>query len=1065
MDLAFASSPTDMKRLFEQILLMIRDSAVTVQKTARETVIAISALITNFEELLLKLTPGQRKLYEEEIAGKNVKTTHEMKLLRSSLRNFTESPAPHAALMEPMERPTGGYAFQSSSISSIAQTLATTKAPQVLSQSNTAPNGLEFGFIPSDLMSQLRDSTNWRSRASAIQELEGVISTTESFDPVLPYMAAFFRLLKELLDDTNFKIIQSTLSIIGNLVLIPNIAKRANIAQLIPSCLLKLGDNKIAIRQSAFRVFKIFLKELPARVLFPHFQEGLESLNWHIREEVVQLLITAMLTDIPNFEYEYMEIVPWVCKLLKDTKPKVKFSAVETMAVLAHLKGAEMVIDAAKSHVDEEQIEMLRSRFLQSHLPILHDDFVEFPKMMPASAPTYIPVLASTSPPSEDAVSDAQYSSAIETPFKEVRHRELNSTNSTEDASVSPQGMFPKLGEAKRLTASSMDFHPRRNPTRVTRRLFAFRQGSIGQRELPPPYSLRPPMIPINMTTKSGGSSKKVSYGYQVRTSSQTRKNMTRYRTYQSFQEAQDSPEVESTPVEAPTPIRKTSEVTSNTDPSPYLKTEELPPVRNPDSEFQLCLENSKAQDWSSNFDTLNMIRRLLRHHPGVFLAQSSLHTITLNVIRMADSLRSSLAKNALLTLSEMSQSLKRALDMEMDVLSALLLRKCADTNVFISEEAAKALISLCSNCTGNRVVASMLGQSAFAKSAAMKAKVAQGFQLVFDRSAGALHKIKDLERTITVLAGWLSEAGQEVRANARAALQALKSAYNSEGEFERMIERTLPESASKKVKDSLDHEVLTSPKAADDFISPRKPPISGRRPAVKSYGDANEPADFADLPRLVADMSQSEWKRRYEAVDGALALISKHTDALKSSTRLVTVVDLLNKAISDSNLSVTLHALSGLAKNMPLLKGTLEPHSPLLIHALAVGIGSANSAIRDAARHSLYILLSNTDFGYSVPALTAALQTSTPKAKPTLMSLLCGMWYLDFLPSIHSKKPSLIHKQVLPLTFKLLDDAKLEVRTECHKLVHALYAVLGSVLVECTPASKLQKVMDLLNE
>jgi len=31
--------------------------------------------------------------------------------------------------------------------------------------------------------------------------------------------------------------------------------------------------------------------------------------------------------------------------------------------------------------------------------------------------------------------------------------------------------------------------------------------------------------------------------------------------------------------------------------------------------------------------------------------------------------------------------------------------------------------------------------------------------------------------------------------------------------------------------------------------------------------------------------------------------------------------------------------------------------------------------------------------------------------------------------------------------------------------LVHALYAVIGSVLVECTPASKVQKVMDMLNE
>lgn len=1058
MDLAFASSPSDMKRLFEQILMMLRDSAVTVQRAARETVLALSGLITNFEELLRRLTPGQQKLYQEEIAGKNVKTTQEMKLLRSSLRNFTESPAPHSALMEPLERPTGGYAFQSSSISSIAQTLAATKAPQVLSQSNLAPNGLEFGFIPSDLMVQLRDAENWRSRAAAIQELEGLISTTESFDPVMPYMAAFFRLLKELLEDTNFKVMQSTLSIIGALVTVPNITKRANIAQLIPSCIDKLGDNKIAIRQAAFRVFKIFIREIPARVLFPHFQEGLESPNWHIREEVVQLLITAMLSAVPNWDYDFLQVIPWVCRLLRDPKPKVKFAAVETLAVLAHLRGSEAVLEATRELIDDDQNEALRSRFLQTHLPILQEEFVEFPKLMPASAPTYVPVPVSVSSPQPEEVSDMRYSSATETPFKQAEVRELNSTNSTEDASISPQADFAKLNGQKRLAASSLDFHSRRNPVRVTRRFFAFRQGSLGPRDMPPPSSLRPPTIPINMTTKAGGSSKKVSYGYQVRTSSLVRKNMTRYRTYQSFEEAQDSP----SQLAEDTAAKPLPEALK-TDQSLYLKSEELPPVAQPEAEFQSCLESSKAQDWASNFDTLNMIRRLLKHHPGVFLAQTSLHAIVLNVIRMADSLRSSLAKNSLIVISEMSQALKRALDMEIDVLSALLLRKCADTNVFISQEAAKAMVSVCSNCTGSRVAAAMLGQASFAKSAPMKAKIAHGFQLVFDRSGGFLHKVKDLDRVITLLAGYLSDAGQEVRANSRAALQALKGAYGLEGEFDRMVERTLSESMARKVKEVMAQESIPSP--TEVLVSPKRPPLSSRRVPPKAYNDPPEPSDFSDLPRLVADISHSEWKRRYEAVDSAFALVFKHTDSLKRSAKLVTVVDLLNKALADSNLSVTLHALSGMAKAIPQLAGSLEPHSPLLIHTLVQGVGSANSAIRDAARHSLYILLSNCDFGYSVPPFTSALHSSTPKAKPTLISLLCGTPYSDFLPNIHSTKPSLIHKQVIPLTFKLLDDPKQEVRSECHKLVHALYAVIGSVLVECTPASKLQKVMDLLNE
>lgn len=175
MDLSFTSNTADMKRLFEQVLMMIKDSAITVQRAAREAAINLSGLILNFESVLGKLTPGQQKLYEEEIVGKNLRTSQEMSLLRSSLRSASNSPAPHLSLLEPLEKPSGSYAFRSSSISSIAQTLATTNVPQVKIQSNTAANGLEYGFIPKDVMSQLMDSTNWRSRATAVQEIEGII--------------------------------------------------------------------------------------------------------------------------------------------------------------------------------------------------------------------------------------------------------------------------------------------------------------------------------------------------------------------------------------------------------------------------------------------------------------------------------------------------------------------------------------------------------------------------------------------------------------------------------------------------------------------------------------------------------------------------------------------------------------------------------------------------------------------------------------------------------------------------------------------------------------------------
>lgn len=42
---------------------------------------------------------------------------------------------------------------------------------------------------------------------------------------------------------------------------------------------------------------------------------------------------------------------------------------------------------------------------------------------------------------------------------------------------------------------------------------------------------------------------------------------------------------------------------------------------------------------------------------------------------------------------------LKRCMEPDIDNILKILLKKSSDTNIFISEEAEKALISMCSNC------------------------------------------------------------------------------------------------------------------------------------------------------------------------------------------------------------------------------------------------------------------------------------------------------------------------------------------------------------------------------
>ncbi len=75
----------------------------------------------------------------------------------------------------------------------------------------------------------------------------------------------------------------------------------------------------------------------------------------------------------------------------------------------------------------------------------------------------------------------------------------------------------------------------------------------------------------------------------------------------------------------------------------------------------------------------------------------------------MADSLRSSLSKCAMMTISDMFIYLKRCMEPDLESLIKVLMKKGADTNVFIAEEGERALIAMCNNCQNSKVLSSLL--------------------------------------------------------------------------------------------------------------------------------------------------------------------------------------------------------------------------------------------------------------------------------------------------------------------------------------------------------------------
>ena len=135
----------------------------------------------------------------------------------------------------------------------------------------------------------------------------------------------------------------------------------------------------------------------------------------------------------------------------------------------------------------------------------------------------------------------------------------------------------------------------------------------------------------------------------------------------------------------------------------------------------------------------------------------AQLHTTVQSVLKLGDSLRSSLCKIALMTINDMFAYLKRCMEPDLDHITKLLLKKAADTNIFISEEADKALAQMCTNCQESKVLSCLLMQNT--KSNSMRLKVCICLETLVKALGNNILFFKDNDKLICQLAVFLTDA------------------------------------------------------------------------------------------------------------------------------------------------------------------------------------------------------------------------------------------------------------------------------------------------------------------
>jgi len=203
-----------------------------------------------------------------------------------------------------------------------------------------------------------------------------------------------------------------------------------------------------------------------------------------------------------------------------------------------------------------------------------------------------------------------------------------------------------------------------------------------------------------------------------------------------------------------------------------YLRVDELEPFEvQPKVSDVIKRLGGTTEQWAVQFDALSEVRRLARFAPSALTVAGSLNTVVERTAGLAMSLRSAVAKNALRCLGELFIAFGPKLDVDLPLALGACIRRAADTNRFISEEADQALAGICDVATEERLFNS-LAEHAKHKAASQRAKAVWGIAMLAQRLGGnGGHTFSHLANLV---ANHVSDASPDVRLCARAAAAAL---------------------------------------------------------------------------------------------------------------------------------------------------------------------------------------------------------------------------------------------------------------------------------------------------
>ncbi|XP_069682926.1 uncharacterized protein [Periplaneta americana] len=168
------------------------------------------------------------------------------------------------------------------------------------------------------------------------------------------------------------------------------------------------------------------------------------------------------------------------------------------------------------------------------------------------------------------------------------------------------------------------------------------------------------------------------------------------------------------------TQLRDTGRTQSNSS----LFPDTLRPVEKPKDAMQQCFANLDNSEWEVTMQGLQLLVRLMRHHPET--VHTHLHSVIVALAKQVRNLRSQVARAACQASGELFLSQKRALETDLDELASPLLHRTADTNRFLRADSNAALDKMVEVISPPRAVSVIVGKGASHQNAIVRTSSAR---------------------------------------------------------------------------------------------------------------------------------------------------------------------------------------------------------------------------------------------------------------------------------------------------------------------------------------------------